>query len=149
MEKTKLYTLGDVSEMTSLTTRTLRNHLKDGTLKGIKLGGQWRFTEEDLNNYLYGINTASKEVTQEKSEISPIDEFLSDTSFTGKRVCSIVEMKLDENSAEAKEYLLRDLLNWYDNRLYMRYTYEYNNGIARYVIYANPELTISAIDLLS
>ena len=58
-------------------------------------------------------------------------------------------MKLDENSAEAKEYLLRDLLNWYDNRLYMRYTYEYNNGIARYVIYANPELTISAIDLLS
>lgn len=105
MEKTKLYTLGDVSEMTSLTTRTLRNHLKDGTLKGSKLGGQWRFTEEDLNNYLYGINTASKEVTQEKSEISPIDEFLSDTSFTGKRVCSIVEMKLDENSAEAKEYL--------------------------------------------
>ena len=44
----KLYTVADVAEVTGLTSRTIRNYLKDGTLRGQKIGVQWRFTEEEI-----------------------------------------------------------------------------------------------------
>lgn len=43
-----MYSLKDISNMTQLTTRTLQNHLKDGLLKGTKIGRSWRFSQEDL-----------------------------------------------------------------------------------------------------
>lgn len=36
MEFKKLYTVEDVAKMTGLTTRTIRNYIKDGKLKGKK-----------------------------------------------------------------------------------------------------------------
>ena len=48
----KLYTVEDIANMTSTTSRTIRNYLKDGLLKGKKIGGQWRFTEEDIKNFM-------------------------------------------------------------------------------------------------
>ena len=44
----KLYTVEDIAKMTSLTSRTIRNYLKDGSLQGQKIGGQWRFTMENI-----------------------------------------------------------------------------------------------------
>jgi len=48
----KLYTVDDVAEYAGLTSRTIRNYLKDGILKGRKVGAQWRFTMEDINGLL-------------------------------------------------------------------------------------------------
>ncbi|MBP7264493.1 MAG: helix-turn-helix domain-containing protein [Spirochaetia bacterium] len=47
-----MFTLKDLANMTQLTTRTLQNHLKEGLLKGSKIGRSWRFTEEDIKTYL-------------------------------------------------------------------------------------------------
>jgi len=44
----KLYTVSDVANLTGMTDRTIRNYLKDGTLRGRKIGVQWRFTEDDI-----------------------------------------------------------------------------------------------------
>lgn len=44
----KLYTVADVAEVTGMTSRTIRNYLKDGTLTGQKIGVQWRFTEDEI-----------------------------------------------------------------------------------------------------
>lgn len=48
MEFEKLYTVEDVAQITGLTLRTIRNYLKDGRLKGRRIGVQWRFTAEDI-----------------------------------------------------------------------------------------------------
>ncbi len=48
LEYDKLYTVEDVAQKTGLTDRTIRNYLKDGRLKGKKIGGQWRFTADDI-----------------------------------------------------------------------------------------------------
>lgn len=48
LEYNKLYTVEDVANRTGLTDRTIRNYLKDGKLKGKKIGGQWRFTVDDI-----------------------------------------------------------------------------------------------------
>jgi len=50
MEFKKLYTVEDVAKMTGLTTRTIRNYIKDGKLKGKKIGVQlYKLVEFELN----------------------------------------------------------------------------------------------------
>ena len=43
-----LYSISDIAKMTKLTDRTIRNYLAKGNLKGKKIGGQWRFTKNDI-----------------------------------------------------------------------------------------------------
>lgn len=43
-----LYSVKEVAEILDVTTRSIRNYLKNGTLKGKRVGGQWRFSKEDV-----------------------------------------------------------------------------------------------------
>ena len=45
------YALSDVMTMTNLSERTLRRHIGNGLLMGRKIGGVWRFSEENLKAY--------------------------------------------------------------------------------------------------
>ena len=146
MEPEKLFTINEVAMLTSLTTRTLRNHLKDGTLHGHKVGGQWRFRMSDIEDFTFGGGKSARRTSENDAQV---DEFLASSNKSGTQVCTIVDIVADEDRATAKEFLIRDLMNWYDNRSSMKYTYEYKNGMARFVIFATPELMISALDLLS
>ena len=47
-----MYTLQEVSLISGLTERTLRNYLKQGILIGEKQDGGWRFTEEQITEFL-------------------------------------------------------------------------------------------------
>ena len=66
MLEEKYYTVADVAQVTGLTSRTIRNYLKDGTLTGQKIGVQWRFTEEEIRKLFSkqtpGGNTTSQRV---------------------------------------------------------------------------------------
>ena len=60
----KLYSVEELAKELAVTTRTIRNYLKDGKLKGTKIGGQWRFSVEDLAEFIgletdYEINNAN------------------------------------------------------------------------------------------
>ncbi len=46
--KENRYTVRDVVEMTGLSERSIRRYLREGKLSGMKLGGVWRFTKEDI-----------------------------------------------------------------------------------------------------
>lgn len=50
----KLYTVEEVAELASVTGRTIRNYQKSGRLVGRKIGGQWRFTEGEVQRLLTG-----------------------------------------------------------------------------------------------
>lgn len=50
MFEDKLYSISDIAKITKLTDRTIRNYLANQTLKGRKVGGQWRFTKEDIKS---------------------------------------------------------------------------------------------------
>ena len=63
------YTGKEVAEMLGVTTRTIRNYLKEGKLKGTKFGGRWNFTQADIDDYI------QQEEQQYKSD--------SDISFEG------------------------------------------------------------------
>ena len=62
-----MHTLKDVMELTKLSERTLRRYLNSGMLKGIKVGGSWRFSEENLKSF-FNEQDFSKEIARQASE---------------------------------------------------------------------------------
>lgn len=48
----KMLTTKDVSESLQLSTRTILSAIKDGKLKGCRVGGVWRFKEEDIEEWI-------------------------------------------------------------------------------------------------
>lgn len=82
------YTINEIAEMTKLSTRTIRRYIDYGTLKGKKIGGQWRFSESEYYEFLDNSDFSDKSqrmtesVAKEyinKADIS--DEELDSTCF--------------------------------------------------------------------
>ena len=54
LEDIRLYTLTELEPVLGVTHRTLQTYIKDGRLKGVKVGGKWRVTEETLRKFVNG-----------------------------------------------------------------------------------------------
>lgn len=50
----KLYNVDELSKLLEVTKRTIHNYIKDGKIKGVKIGGQWKFTEENIRKFVNG-----------------------------------------------------------------------------------------------
>lgn len=50
----ELYTLKELTELLSLSTVTLRLYLKNGKLKGQKIGRRWLVSKDNLVSFLEG-----------------------------------------------------------------------------------------------
>jgi excisionase family DNA binding protein len=48
----EVHTLQEVADKIKIPVVTLRKYLKDGKLKGIKIGKHWRITDEQLAEFL-------------------------------------------------------------------------------------------------
>ncbi len=48
----KVYTLDELAEFLHVTRRTLYNYIKGGKLKAVKIGREWRVTDEVLKEFL-------------------------------------------------------------------------------------------------
>jgi putative molybdopterin biosynthesis protein len=46
------YTVEEVASILKISEQTVRNLIKRGELKAIRVGGQFRITQEELNRYL-------------------------------------------------------------------------------------------------
>ena len=47
-----IYSIDDISKMTMLSTRTIRNYIKLGLLNGSKTNGYWQFTSDDISKFM-------------------------------------------------------------------------------------------------
>lgn len=54
MDEIKLYTLKQLAVMLKVTERTMHTYIKDGRLKGQKIGGTWQITQTNLEKFLNG-----------------------------------------------------------------------------------------------
>jgi len=50
----RLYGLQEIAEALNVTRRTLYNYLKQGKLKAVKIGKEWRVSEDNLHRFLNG-----------------------------------------------------------------------------------------------
>lgn len=50
----RLYTLTELEPILGVTHRTLQTYIKDGRLRGVKIGGKWKVSEEVLRRFING-----------------------------------------------------------------------------------------------
>ena len=82
----KLYTVADVARVTGMTSRTIRNYLKDGTLTGQKIGVQWRFTEDEVQKLFSRQQPGSSSPTQ------LVRSFLGRDECDATAVCMLIDL---------------------------------------------------------
>lgn len=54
LDSIRLYTLSEIEPILGVTHRTLQSYIKDGRLKGVKIGGKWKVSEETLKKFING-----------------------------------------------------------------------------------------------
>ena len=82
------YNINELAMITSLTTRTLRNHLRQGTLTGEKVDGAWVFTPEDIDAFM-AQPAVRKSVHANHNAV--VFDFLADTLKPQNRSCVILD----------------------------------------------------------
>lgn len=91
------YTINEVAMMTGLTTRTLRNYIKLGILKGEKMDGIWKFSAEDISEFIS--NPAVKPSIQAKNK-SLVFDFLALDSKKTNEICTILDLYVEKEESE-------------------------------------------------
>ena len=54
LEELKVYSLTEIAPILGVTHRTLLTYIKDGRLKGVKIGGKWNVSGENLRKFING-----------------------------------------------------------------------------------------------
>lgn len=54
LEALKVYSLTELEPILGVTHRTLQSYIKDGRLKGVKIGGKWKVSGENLRKFING-----------------------------------------------------------------------------------------------
>ena len=147
----KLFTVEDIATMTSLTTRTIRNYLKDGSLKGKKIGGQWRFTMDDIQSFMSNDRVAENLCSETKQAVLDFIDGVN-TDISGEiQVCSIVDIYCDSTSAiETRDKISEYINNPNSEYSFLKFAWEYNvqEEKARFTLFGSPEFIINLMQLL-
>lgn len=145
----KLYSVEEIAEMTSVTTRTIRNYLRNGILTGTKIGGQWRFRQEDVMNMLNQENMSS-DVRETSKRI--VKDFLNEqyTPFSESvSVCTVADVSCSKAHAKKMGKTLFDLWNQANIQgSNFRYDYLEESQTARFTFIAPLTLTEKALSVL-
>ena len=54
LEELKVYSLTEIEPILGVTHRTLLTYIKVGRLKGVKIGGKWKVSGENLRKFING-----------------------------------------------------------------------------------------------
>lgn len=130
----KFYTVEDVAMMTGLTSRTIRTYIKEGILKGKKVGVQWRFTEEEIKELFKDKNVES-EVSDAKNKL--IHDFLEKREVEKERSCMVVDCPLKSEAVEEKvRGKLMEFINNYEWKSDFQFSYQFfeDKRIARFIV---------------
>lgn len=84
-----MYSLKDLSTMTMLSDRTLRNYLDAGILQGKKENGAWVFTSEQIELFLQN-DMVKSAIRTKKNAI--VKDFIVNSKKKGNSVCLIWDL---------------------------------------------------------
>ncbi|MFC3906484.1 MerR family transcriptional regulator [Clostridium disporicum] len=130
-----IYSIDDISKMTMLSTRTIRNYIKLGLLNGSKTNGYWQFTSDDISKFMNNDYVTQSLNTKRNSLI--YDYILNDCKSINS-VCSIYDYPV-ENNVEAKSLYNKILKkinsNEYNN---LKFSYNYSNNMVRIILIGDP-----------
>ena len=128
------YNLNQVAMITGLTTRTLRNHLSQGLLKGEKIDGNWSFTEEELEAYVTE-PTIHQSILARSHAV--IYEFLADSFKKSNRICTILDFPVSAEEALGISQFFGKEICRHGSDIEFRYIHE--KHFARFILSGSEE----------
>ena len=122
------YNLSELSVMCDLSTRTLRNYLNQGLLKGNKIDGVWTFTLEDIEQFLK--EPFVKESIRIKRN-SRVLYFLSDRNRKNDQTCTIIDRQVSLSKGnELSDFFCRQM----SEAEGVEFSYDFANGSCRIIL---------------
>ena len=124
----KKYDLNDVAMMTGFTTRTLRNYLTQGLLKGEKENGAWRFTAGDLDAFF------SEPFVKEGLRIKrsgAVFDFLAERKKPAARTCVILDIPASLKKSNAISSFFCARMNEAED---VSFTFDTDKGVCRVIL---------------
>ena len=146
----KFYTVDEVAKITMFTTRTIRNYLKDGSLKGRKIGGQWRFTQEDLEQFWEQGKVTEKIISDSKQDVLDFVEGVL-PEYTGSvQSCLIVDIYQPIDAiTEIKEKLMLQMDTGSGDFKRFYFSYDENDNKARFTLFGPPKHLTAALKIIN
>lgn len=125
MEK---YNLNELALMTGFTTRTLRNYLNQGLLKGEKENGVWQFSPEQVDRFF------SEPFVKEGLRIkrsSAVFDFLADRDRRKAKTCVVLDFPADRRKGDAvSAFFCREMQEASE----LNFNYGWDKGFARVIL---------------
>ena len=122
------FNLNEIALMTGFSTRTLRNYLNQGLLKGKKVDGAWQFTAEEVDRFF--AEPFVKEGLRIKRN-SIVFDFLADRSKKSGRTCVILDIPASMKESKAlSEFFCKQMEAISD----AVFTFDWSNGSARIIL---------------
>jgi hypothetical protein len=117
------YTIDDLATMTMLTTRTLRNYIKQGFIHGDKNDGIWKFTTEDIEILLKN-DVVNQSIQSKKNGI--VYEYMANDIKKENMVCSIYDFA--NNTNVAADNICNRMVELVNTNMYgnIKFSYTYN-----------------------
>lgn len=91
------YSINEISRMTGLTTRTIRNYLNDGIVTASKTEGKWVFSQEEFLAMLDNPYIAPAIRTKNNA---PVFDFIKADRKDDSEVCLIIDRCIADAAAE-------------------------------------------------
>ena len=146
MLEEKLYSISDIAKLTKLTDRTIRNYLASGTLKGRKVGGQWRFTQQDVKALFY--NDVFADDMLEKSEKNINKYINNEFEFNNhNNACTILNIVIEEKETR-KEFFRKVKEIPVDDDKKERVSFIEENGKIKMIIIASFDYVNAIMELI-
>lgn len=146
----RLYTIEEIAKMTSLTMKTIQNHLRQGTLRGRKIGGQWRFTATDIREMINSGEIAFETEKEQKRTVIDFMDGVNTDSMDEIQICTVIDLFISKEAAKDKNSLLRECVDSAKSKTHISLQYHYNDAEqkARFLLFAPPEIVGKVMEIL-
>lgn len=133
------YSIEQVASMTGLSTRTIRNYIASGQLKGDKSGGVWQFTTEQFSDFLE--QDMVRQSVQAKAN-GIVYDFLLSARRKERAACLILDWPV---KGGAEERALREQLMESANCRGLAVSYRFEADSARGILTGAPKTLAEAV----
>mgnify|MGYP003291046468 FL=1 len=139
----KYYTINEISIMTGLTTRTIRNYLKSGLINAEKINGIWMFSHVDFSDML--ANPAIKPSIQAKNN-AVVYDFLVDNKKKINKTCTIIDLYIDDTESNETSEFFCNTINSLSETGELSFKFEKNGRNVRVILSGTEETVIDILN---
>lgn len=135
------YTINDIAMMTGLTTRTVRNYMKQRILEGEKADGVWQFSAEAVSSFMADKNVQPS-IQAKRNGV--VFDFLANQYKKVNEICTILDFPVSEEEAmEISAFFCKETNT--PGVQNMNFNFSYNSGLARVILKGNEDFVVEVM----